>query len=115
MTKDVAPALYDAVKGDFEKNMKSDRIVRRIGAKIDQGTATWRDAYDYGVAVSDCLRRSFRKNIKESELPNGRMYYNIAERVVRPMLEEVEAIMAEATKKIVEAQNERAGIGLKSI
>lgn len=112
---DIAPELYENIKTDFEAFAKSDRTVRKVRFKADKGTANYRDAYDYAVALGACLSRAFRRNIKADELPDGRMYYNIAERTVRPMLEQLEDMVADLTAKVQEGLNTKAGLGLKSV
>lgn len=113
--EDIAPGLYEAVKRDFDRYYKGDQRARAVRKKVDKGTATWKDAYDFGIYIADDLQKAFKKNITEDALPNGRMYYNIAERVVRPMLEEMEDTVRGLCKEIVEAQNKRNGIGLKAV
>ena len=111
---DVAPELYNRVKSAFSRNMANDKKLQGLRKKIEDGRGTWKDAYEYGVRISDDLERAFAI-IKSDDLPNGKMYYNIAERVVRPLLEEMENNVREISRKIVEDQNERAGIGLKAV
>ena len=112
---DVAPELYERVKKDFDRYYKGDQRIRRIRNKVDKGNGTWRDAYDFGVFIAEDLQKAFKRNITEDTLPNGRMYYNIADRVVRPMLEEMEAKVKELSDKVQNTQNEKAGIGLKAV
>ena len=112
---DVAPAIYEGIMRDFTRYTKENRIMRKVAYKADKGTATWDDAYNYGVEIADCLQRAFKKNITEEALPDGHMYYNIAERTVRPALEAMENMTRELSKKIMDGYNEKAGIGMKAI
>ena len=111
---DIAPELYNRVKSAFSRNMENDKKLQSLRKKIEDGRGTWKDAYDYGVRISDDLERAFAL-IKSDDLPNGKMYYNIAERVVRPLIEEMENNVREISRKIVEDQNKRLGIGLKAV
>lgn len=113
--KDIAPELYEAIKNDFERFYENDRTIQRILKKIDNGEADYEDAYYYSSAVGKCASRAFSANISEETLPDGKMYYNIAQRTVRPILESMENIIRENTNRIQDSLNERAGLGLKHV
>lgn len=112
---DIAPELYEAIKKDFEAYVQKDRVARRVAYKATNGKANYIDAHDYAIAVAECLQRAFRKNITEDKLPDGKMYYNIAQRTVRPMLEQMENMVREVSKATQEGLNKEAGLGLKSV
>lgn len=113
--KDIAPELYEAIKADFDRLYSQDPTIQRILKKIDAGTATYIDAYYYSSAVGKVASKAMLNHLSESTLPDGRLYYNIAERTVRPILEQMENIIRENTDRIQDALNEKAGIGLKSV
>lgn len=113
--KDIAPELYDAIKADFERYYQNDRTIKRILKKIDAGEADYEDAYYYSSAVGKCVSRAFLANFSDETLPDGKMYYNIAQRTVRPILEAMENIIRENTNRIQDSVNERAGLGLKHV
>lgn len=111
---DIAPELYDRVHKAFKRYVADDRRVKKVLDKVEKGTADYEDAYTYATAVGECLSRAFSL-IEESELPDGRMFYNIAQRVIRPLLEEADYITAEISDRIQKTLNEKAGIGLNPV
>ena len=113
--KDIAPELYEAIKDDFERLYKTDPTIKRILKKIDAGDADYEDAYYYSSAVGKCASKAFSLNLSDDVLPDGKMYYNIAERTVRPILEAMENIIRENTDRIQNSLNEKAGLGLKAV
>ena len=48
-------------------------------------------------------------------LPDGKLYYNIAERTVRPTIEQAHELFSEAAAQIQKQLNENAGIGLQPV
>lgn len=112
---DIAPEMYENTKADYDRYVKDDKRLARIQNKVDKGTATWQDAYNYGVYIAEDLQKAFARNISAEKLPGGRMYFNIADRVVRPLLEDMEDKVRAVSKRIVEDQNKRNGIGLKAV
>lgn len=112
---DVAPALYEAIETDFIRYYKADKTVKKVLDKVKEGTADYVDAYYYATAVGECASRALTKNLTEDALPEGRLWYNIAERTVRPLLTQVEDMVAEVTDAIQNELNRKAGIGLRSV
>lgn len=53
--------------------------------------------------------------LKSDVLPDGRMYYNIAERTVRPAMELDREMINEVASKIQMLLNENAGIGMSAV
>ena len=47
-------------------------------------------------------------------LPDGKMYWDIADRVVRPLMEDDHEMVADAARQVQQALNEAAGIGLRA-
>lgn len=111
---DVAPELLDRVQKRFSSKVESNREIKRILKKIDDGTADMVDAANYAKEIGESLAAAF-STIKASDLPDGRMYYNIANRVIRIPLEEADALIEDVAGKIMALLNKKAGIGLKVI
>lgn len=113
--QDIAPELYEKTHASFRRFVKDDKRLQRLKDKAEKGNATWKDAYNFGVYIAEDMQKAIRRNITQDKLPNGKMYYNIAERVVRPLLEEMENEVREYSRKVVTDQNKKAGIGLKAV
>lgn len=101
--------------GDFQKNIDENKKIKEIYKKIKTGTATYKDANEFAIEAGEILAGAFEKHISSDALPNGKLYYNIADRVIRPMLENNYEIVADASMGVQSAINERAGIGIKAI
>ena len=111
---DVAPAIYEKVNKRFEYYISRDDAIKKATKKLEDGTATFRDAYYYAQAVGNCLSDAFAL-ISEEELPDGKMYYNIAEKAVKPLLERCGAMCKDYSDRTVKLLNEKAGIGLNPV
>lgn len=114
MPEDVAPALLAAIREEFTRNLGGrDRAVQLLDA-IQKGAGTYRQANEYAGQVGEALADAFRANLSSAALPDGRMYWNIADRVVRPMLEQDHDLVAAAAEQVQTALNEAAGLGIKA-
>ena len=110
---DVVPVLNEEITLKFQNNMMRDRRVARIMQKIQNGTAELIDGHDYAQSLGECLSNALRTTLTEDNLPDGVMYFNIADRTVKPALivnyDLVNANAAEI-QSIVDS-----GIGLKAV
>lgn len=112
--EDIAPALLDAIREDFTHRLRRNRKILTLYEAIQNGTAAYQDVQVYAYEIGDALSQAFAKYISAEALPDGRMYFNIAERVLRPILEENHGLIADAALRVQEALNKKAKIGLKA-
>lgn len=115
MAADVVPVLNERIERSFQTNMLRDRRIAQISKRIRDGTATFIEAHDYAERIGENLSRSFLSNLTEDALPDGRLYYNIANRTVVPALQVNHITINEAAEEIQNAIDLKNGIGLKSV
>lgn len=112
--KDIAPELLKKIQEDFRRDIETSVRIKNVLDKLSAGEATYQDAQVYAEKIGQALARAFKHNLNAEMLPDGRMYYNIAERVLAPMLEESYGLVAATTERIQQSLNQNAGIGLKA-
>ena len=112
---DIAPELFEKLHKAFEYERESSGKLAKLEALNRSGKATYREALEYASAIGEILQKVFRAIIKAEELPDGMMYYNIADRTVRPILEEAYVIISAFTETVQNNLNLKAGIGLKAV
>ena len=84
MAVDVAPALVEGVQKAFDEGVARDPTIASILMRIRDGTPRATDSHRYAERLGEILAASYKKVIREDDLPNGRMYYNIANRIIKP-------------------------------
>ena len=102
--EDIAPALLDRIQADFLRLLGDTQLTGK----------TYAAAQEYAEAVGAALSEAFRINLTANQLPEGRMFWNIADRVIRPMLEQDHSLVADAAVVVQEALNKSAGLGLRA-
>lgn len=112
--EDIAPDLLEQLKARFTDRVSVNPKIRVLYKKIKDGSATYADAGEYAYSVGEALSQVFGEIITRDALPDGRMYYNIADRVIRPMMEKDHEMISEATAMVQEALNRKTGIGIKA-
>ena len=108
--KDIAPELLEKIKKDFEKKLKKSETIKAFREKVKKKTATYKDANDFAIETGELLADAFQSNLSKEILPDGKMYYNIADRVIRERLEHNYDITAEAAVEVQKILN-KLGIG----
>lgn len=111
---DIAPELLKLIKKSFGENISRNDKAAALLETIQKGTATYADAENYAYEIGAALADAFQQNLSSSVLPDGRMYENIAESIIRPMLTEDYNQVSEAAMKVQQVLNEAAKIGLKA-
>lgn len=102
--EDIAPQLLEMIQKDFLKILGETRVKQ----------LNYPGAEDYAEEVGAALAEAFRRNLRADKLPEGKMFWNIADRVIRPMLEEDHRLVADAAQQVQQALNQAAGLGLKA-
>ena len=112
---DIAPELLAKIEAAFKAECEKDTFLKNRYEKIQAGTATYTEAHNFAARVGAILAGVFGREITADALPDGRMYYNIAQRVLTPMLTEAAEIISDAAVQVQKSLNAAAGIGIKPI
>lgn len=115
MEKDIVPELLEKIQKEFHENFSKSEKIKALEAKVRDGTATYIEIQRYAEETGDILAQVFKKHITEEVLPDGRMYYNIAQRILQPTLGENHKLITDITTQVQNALNKKAGLGIKAI
>lgn len=113
MAEDIGIELHDKIKQAFDARCEKDSTLTHIKHKIENGTATMEDTSIYARRLGENLRKAIEGTTKPDDLPGEKMYYNIAQSILEPLLrdnyEDVNGICAD----VQQALDDKKGIGLK--
>lgn len=110
---DVAPELLEQIQERFNNKLKGNHKITVIYNKMRDGKKlTYEDANTFAEEVGGVLAWAFKRTFSPSTLPDGKMYYNIADRVVRPMLVGNYGLISEVAEQTQKSLNKAAGIKL---
>jgi hypothetical protein len=113
--RDIAPDLYEILAKEFEERFSKDATIQRLYKKIQEHKADYSDANEFAVRTGELCAEVMQKNITSEALPDGRLYYNIAERTVRPMLINNHDIVSQICVQVQKDLNDNAGLKLKAL
>lgn len=115
MDKDIAPELLEAIQKDFYEIFENNRTIQRIEKLIKNKEATYVDLNEYAIELGEILSEALGNHISSDTLPDGKMYYNIADRIFNPTMSNNYNIVAQKATDIQTALNHEAGLGIKGI
>lgn len=114
MAKDIAPELMKEVQISFWEYIKEEPI-QKLYELLHEGKATYIEADRFAVEMGNALAKAFRDNISSDVLPDGKMYYNIARRMLPPELQEDYKLVADYAQAMQQGMNKRAKLGIKAV
>lgn len=115
MAPDIVPDLLDRIMSEFSTRVNNSKVIKEISGLIDAGTADYKTATRYATEIGRILSGVLKENITASTMPDGHMYYNIANRIMQSTLSRDHAMVADTTAHIQAILNNNAKIGIKPI
>ncbi len=112
---DIAPELLAKLQEAFKAKFRSSSKVKKLNELISAGKANYRDANEFAIEIGEILARVYQENLSGSNLPDGKMYYNIARRIVEPTLKQNYELASSYSADVQTDLNARAKLSLKGI
>lgn len=113
--EDITPKMLEDIQADFDSIFEKSEKIKKIYEKMRAGTATYIDANEFAIETGEILSRVFQAHLSSDVLPDGRMYYNIAQRILQPTLENNYNLVSEVSMEVQEQINKANGIGIKAV
>lgn len=113
--EDITPKLLNIIQKDFREGFDKSDLITKLYAKVRDGTATYKEANAFSIEVGELLAEAYSNNLSSEVLPDGKMYYNIAKRIIEPTVQNNYELITDITSLVQKALNDEAGIGIKPI
>ena len=110
---DVLPKLLQEVKKEFELSYGESEIIRNAFATLEAKKATYKTANEFAIEIGEILSKVLGASISADKLPNGKMYYNIAQRLLTDVLGRNHELVSSYASDVQKNLNDKAKIGLK--
>lgn len=115
MVKDVVPELVKSIEKAFQIHTESDRILARVSKRIRDGTATQEDGHMFAVRLGKSASKALQDVLTKDNLPDGKLYYNIATRTVIPTLENNQNLINNAASAIQKIEDSKRKLSLNAV
>lgn len=112
--KDIVPELFDKIDKTFKLKAKESHIIRDKLKVLKNKKANYKDANEFAVEVGKILADTFQDKIKTGDLPDGKMYYNIAKRLIEPNMVKNHNLVSEYSKEVQSILNKKDNISIKA-
>lgn len=112
---DIVPELLEKIKADFFSKAEKSAELERLLILVRSGKANFIDAHEFATKLGRILSEALQINISGSILPDGKMHFNIASRILNETLGTNHKMVSAYAEKVQDILNKEAGIGLKSI
>lgn len=114
MAEDISPALLDRVQKNFHNRIEKAGATKKANVKRARD-GTLKSINVYTNKVGKALSNAFIDEITVEALPDGILYYNIAQKVIVPPIKEAWVMVSDVADEIQAVTNSTAGIGIKPI
>lgn len=114
MEHDVLPDLLARVQAEFERSLAKSEVLREAVEALKGKSATYEDVNRYAVEVGEALAEVLGHLVTAESLPDGKMYYNIAERLLSAVLGRNHELISSYAADVQTLLNQQARIGLKA-
>ena len=113
MEHDVLPSILKEVQERFERDFGKSEIVRNAFAALKGKKATYKTANEFAIEIGDILSKALGTSLSAGKLPDGKMYYNIAQRLLTDVLRRNHELVSGYTSDVQKNLNQEAKISLK--
>ncbi|QBX25136.1 hypothetical protein Javan240_0031 [Streptococcus phage Javan240] len=113
MEHDVLPAILQEVQERFENDFDKSEIVKNAFERLKAKKATYKTANEFAIEVGEILSKALGTSLIADKLPDGKMYYNIAQRLLSDVLGRNYEIISGYTRDVQKKLNTDAKISLK--
>jgi hypothetical protein len=113
MDKDIVPKLLETIEKEFDEKTFNSPKIKKALQSLKNNKATYLDANEFAIEVGEILSDVLTKNITVKILPDGKMYYNIADRILNPTMSKNYSLISDFAVDIQTELNHQAGLRIK--
>ncbi|WP_216629233.1 VG15 protein [Anaerococcus faecalis] len=113
-SKDIVPELFEKIDKTFKLKAKESKTIKDKLKVLKNNKANYKDANEFAVEVGKILANTFQDKIKTQDLPDGKMYYNIAKRLIEPNMVRNHDLVSEYSKEVQSQLNKQANISIQA-
>lgn len=115
MNKDMVPELLAKIQNEFKHKTGKSEIIKKKILALKAGKVTHLDSNEFAIEVGNILAEVFKNEIRENVLPDNKIYYNIAKRLIEPNMKINYDLVSDFSKEVQEVLNKEASISLRAI
>lgn len=115
MEKDIVPGLLKLIESEFDSKIFDSNKIKQAVKRLGEKQATYKDANEFAIEVGEILSQVFKERITVDMLPDGKMYYNIADRILNPTMSKNHELISGYAADVQTELNRNAGLRIKGL
>lgn len=113
--QDISPELLEKLQEEFKKKFNSNKNIKKLNELILSKKVTFTEANEFAFELGNILAEVFKSNLSSEILPDGRMYFNIAKKVIEPQIYQNYELISAYSSDVQNMLNKNSGLGIKAI
>lgn len=109
---DIGKELLEKIRAEFQNRCRADKRIQSVLRKVDNGTAKLEEISLLSKQLGIYTSQVIGEFIKAEALPEGRMYYNIADTILTGVLKDNYDVINSAAAECQKALDRKAGINI---
>lgn len=109
---DIGAELLEKIRDEFQKTCKADKYIQSVLKKIEGGTAKMEEVALLSKQLGFRVSQAIGAHVNVAALPDGKMYYNIADTILTGVLKDNYDVINSAAAECQKALDKTAGINI---
>lgn len=109
---DIGAELLEKIRAEFQKSCKADKYIQSVLKKIDGGTAKMEEVALLSKQLGFRASQAIGAHVNVAALPDGKMYYNIADTILTGVLKDNYDVINSAAAECQKALDSQTGINI---
>lgn len=112
MNEDIGLELLEKIQSRFEQEYFGNEEITAILSKTETAKAGFEEVHEYAVILGVLLAAAISEYVTPETLPDGRLYYNIAQKILEPTLRNNYDLVNSLAADVQRILDEKQGIHL---
>lgn len=113
MEQDIVPALLETIEKEFDQRTFSSAKLKKVLQLLKNKQATYLDVNEFAIEIGEILADVLTTHVTVNVLPDGKMYFNIADRILNPTMQKNYDLISSFAVDVQTELNHAAGLRIK--
>lgn len=109
---DIGAELLGKIRAEFQNSCKADKYIQSVLKKIEGGTAKMEEVALLSKQLGFRVSQAIGAHVNVAALPDGKMYYNIADTILTGVLKDNYDVINSAAAECQKALDSQTGINI---
>ena len=112
---DIVPELYEKIQRSYKRLVALDPWIRAFNKRKEKGAIVQDEVLEYANRLGLCAEKALGAFLVDKNLPDGRIYYNIAKRTIEPLMRLIYEDVTSSEEIALKTMYKKQRIGIKPV